>query len=72
MGAIEHGDVLIQLKATDHLTVLKNDAAISFDFNVTHLNLWRSEITPDVPIVYGVAEEIAYRLYVQYYCRTEV
>ena len=66
-GELESGEVLIQLKATDRLTVILDGSDISFRISTKHIRLWQREIMPVILIVYDVANDKAYWLYTQQY-----
>ncbi len=66
-GEYERGNILLQLKATDNLNVLKDGETISFSISHKHVELWREETMPVILIVYDVVAEVAYWLYTQRY-----
>jgi hypothetical protein len=69
IGEIENGCVYLQLKATDNLTVLQDGHTISFEMKRQHVEHWIGEAMPVVLVVYDVASETAYWLYVQRYLK---
>ena len=66
-GDVESGDILLQLKATDNLHVLRDGATITFTVSRKHVELWRREVMPVILIVYDATSETAYWLYTQRY-----
>jgi hypothetical protein len=64
----ESGHVEIQVKATDHLAILKASPAIAFKVEVAHLKTWQEQPLPVILVVYDTAGDgRAYWLYVQNY-----
>jgi hypothetical protein len=66
-GEVENGQVYVQLKATDHLDVLRNGQAIAFPVKRADLELWLREPMPYILVVYDAQADVAYWLYVQAY-----
>lgn len=66
-GEPEPGDVLIQVKATDAIPLLKDSQTISWRLHRTDLARWLFEPAPVILIVYDAQTEAAYWLYVQQY-----
>jgi hypothetical protein len=66
-GEIEPGQVYIQLKATDHLTVLQDQQTVAFAVKRSDLALWLDEPMPYILILYDAQTDVAYWLYVQAY-----
>ena len=66
-GQIESGHVLLQLKATDHLPVLKDEQTIAFPVQRADLEVWTVETMPLILIVYDAQKDKAYWLYIQAY-----
>lgn len=66
-GEIEPGQVYIQLKATDHLTVLQDQQTLAYPVKRSDLTLWLDEPMPYILILYDAQAEVAYWLYVQAY-----
>ena len=64
-GEIEEGQVFLQLKATDHLKVLADDASITVRVAKTDLRHWLEKLLPVILIVYDVQTDVAYWLYAQ-------
>lgn len=65
VGGIENGNILIQLKATDHLTILQDGETISLAVDWADVAFWQNETMPVILIVYDARREEAYWLYVQ-------
>lgn len=66
-GQIENGDVLVQLKATDSMRMLKNEHAVACSVERRDLRRWLREPMPVILVVYDGKADIAYWLYVQAY-----
>ena len=66
-GAIENGEVRFQLKATDHLKLIKNKTLISFPIKSGDLHYWALEIYPFILIVFDAQSEKAFWLHIQEY-----
>ena len=66
-GEIENGQIYIQLKATDSLSLLADQKTISFPLARTDLELWLFEPMPCILIIYDARESQAYWLYLQAY-----
>ena len=64
-GGVENGSILIQLKATDHLHILKDGRTISFAVEWADIAFWQNETMPVILIVFDARREEAYWLYVQ-------
>jgi Domain of unknown function (DUF4365) len=71
-GEIENGQIYVQLKATDKLSRLAHDAAISFPLQRSDLELWLREPMPWILIVYDAQVNLAYWLYVQAFFERQV
>ncbi len=69
-GDIENGEVLIQLKATDHLKMVQKGQLVSFAVSAKHINLWCDEIMPVILILYDVQNDRAFWLYIQKYVKS--
>jgi hypothetical protein len=64
-GEIENGQVYLQLKATDNISIVDN--TITFSVSIKDLNLWIKEPMPVFIILYDVSQKVAFWLYVQAY-----
>jgi hypothetical protein len=68
-GQVEEGTILLQLKASDHLVIRRNQATFAFRVDRSDLVLWLAQPMPVILIVYDARKEVAYWLYVQSYFR---
>jgi hypothetical protein len=66
-GEIENGQIYIQLKATDSLSVLADQKTITFTLARSDLELWLFEPMPCILIIYDAKDNQAYWLYLQAY-----
>jgi hypothetical protein len=66
-GEIENGQIYIQLKSTESLKMLKDQATIPFSLQGADLELWLQEPMPCILILYEAQTERAYWLYLQAY-----
>jgi hypothetical protein len=66
-GEIENGEVLLQLKATDHLKTASAGRQVVFRLDRADLLAWLHEPMPVILVVYDAVEDVAYWLYVQAY-----
>src|SRR5437867_4163638 len=66
-GEVENGHILLQIKATDSLQILKVGPYISFRVEVADLKAWQDEWMPVILVVYDGQMDTAYWLYVQRY-----
>lgn len=66
-GEVESGHVLFQIKATDALPFLKDEATITCRVQVADLKAWQDEWLPVILAVYDGQADKAYWLYVQQY-----
>ncbi len=64
-GQVEGGVVFFQVKATDHLPLLKDGRTISWPISRRDLKLWLSEAYPVILMLYDGGSDRAYWLYVQ-------
>jgi len=64
-GGVENGNIWLQLKATDHMTVLRDGKTISVTVDQADVTFWQNETMPVILIVYDARREEAYWLYVQ-------
>jgi hypothetical protein len=62
---MEPGNVLIRVKATDNLPLLRDGNTISFLIEWKDILLWRQEPMPVILVVHDAVQEVAYWLYVQ-------
>lgn len=68
-GEVENGLVLIQVKATERSRRLASGQAISFRVDRADLQHWLGELLPIILIVYDVARDVSWWVYVQEYFR---
>jgi hypothetical protein len=68
-GEIENGQVYLQVKATDRVTVSADGERISTVVRTGHLKSWIEEPMPVILVLYDVAAEKAYWLYLQQHLR---
>src|SRR5262249_51160666 len=66
-GEFESGDILMQLKATDHLKWTADGSAVLFRIERADLQGWLAETMPVLFIVYDARNDAAFWLYVQAY-----
>lgn len=66
-GEIENGQIYVQLKATDSLSILADQKTITFTITRSDLELWLVEPMPCILIVYDAKNSQAYWLYIQAY-----
>ena len=66
-GEVENETVKIQLKATDHLTILQDGETITFSVERSDLEYWLGEWQPVILIIYDAQTDQAYWLYIQAY-----
>ena len=59
-GEVENGLIYAQLKATDHLDVLRNGQTIAFPVKRADLELWLREPMPYILVVYDAQADAAY------------
>lgn len=64
-GELESGGILIQVKATDHLTTVQAGRFVSVRIERADLRAWLTEPMPVILIVYDAQNDQAYWLYVQ-------
>jgi hypothetical protein len=70
-GELENGNVFLQLKATDGLTVSKRDGkTISFEIKRRHAIVWEAELMPVYLVIYSVSDAAAYWLHMQPYLKS--
>jgi hypothetical protein len=66
-GQAENGEVLMQVKATESLRLLKKTPALTWPVSRADLARWLGEPMPVILVVYGVVQDKAYWLYIQRY-----
>ncbi len=66
-GEVESGEILLQLKATDHLRLMARGKFIAYRLDRPDLHSWLSEFQPVILVVYDAAADRASWLYVQAY-----
>ena len=67
LGNVENGEILVQLKATDHLKLVSRGQMVACRIERADLRSWLHEPMPVILVVYDAAEDTAYWLYVQQY-----
>jgi Domain of unknown function (DUF4365) len=70
-GEIEAGEVLLQVKASDRLTLDAKRNAFGCRIDRRDLARWLTEPLPVVLVVYDARKDVAYWLYVQSYFRRQ-
>jgi Domain of unknown function (DUF4365) len=68
-GELEPGQILVQLKATDRLRVLRGGRMIACTIDRRDLKVWLREADPVIFVVYDAQKRRAYWLHVQQYFR---
>jgi hypothetical protein len=66
-GEVENGHIMLQVKATDSLQVLKGGQSLAFRVEVADLQWWQGELMPVILVLYDGQRDKAYWLYVQQY-----
>ena len=66
-GEAENGEVLMQVKATESLPLMKKSPALTWPVARADLARWLGEPMPVILLVYGVVQDRAYWLYIQRY-----
>jgi hypothetical protein len=64
-GEVDNGQVIIQLKATDHPKISLGSSHIAVRLTTAHLDHWLSEAMPVILVVYDASQDRAYWLYLQ-------
>jgi hypothetical protein len=64
-GEVENGEILLQLKATDHLKVIARGQMVAFRIERADLRTWLQEPMPVFLVVFDAVADVAYWLYVQ-------
>jgi hypothetical protein len=66
-GEVQNGEVLMQVKATESLPLLKKTPALTWPVSRADLARWLGEPMPVILVIYGVVQDRAYWLYIQRY-----
>jgi hypothetical protein len=66
-GGAETGHLLVQVKATDHVTLLSDQQTIAIRVERADVDRWTGELLPVVLVLYDAQADVAYWLYVQSY-----
>lgn len=66
-GEVENGWITLQLKATDKISLIQDNAVVSFSVEKAHLESWLNEPYPVMLVVYDAQADCAYWQYVQKY-----
>jgi Domain of unknown function (DUF4365) len=66
-GEYQNGIVFFQLKSTDHVQILEKKEAFVFDLTHRDLELWLSDTTIMLLILYDAQKELAYYIDLQAY-----
>jgi hypothetical protein len=64
-GDVENGEILVQLKATDHLKRVSRGQMVACRIERADLRAWLHEPMPVILVVYDAAKDKAFWLYVQ-------
>jgi len=64
-GNVETGNILVQLKATDHLKLLADGQMIACRVERVHRRAWLSEPWPVILVIYDAAADVAFWVYLQ-------
>jgi hypothetical protein len=64
-GNVENGEVLVQLKATDHLKLVSRGEKVACRIERADLRAWLNEPWPVILVVYDARTDVAYWLYIQ-------
>ena len=64
-GEIEQGEMLLQVKATDRLTTIRDEAFVTVRIDRRDLRAWLAESLPVILVVFDGKSERAWWLYVQ-------
>lgn len=68
-GFVEPGQILVQVKATDHPEVLRAASVVAVRVERSHFEAWAGEVLPVILVVYDADSEVAYWLHVQQHGR---
>jgi hypothetical protein len=66
-GGAETGHLLVQVKATDHLTVLADQQTVAVRVERADMDRWFGELLPVILVMYDAQADVAYWLHVQSY-----
>ncbi len=66
-GNVENGQILVQLKATDHLKLVAGGLSVACRIERADLRAWLHEPMPVMLVVYDARADVAFWLYVQEY-----
>jgi hypothetical protein len=66
-GEVKNGEVLVQIKATDHLKWSSPGRTILFDIDSRDLHYWNDFTQPVMLVLYDARNDRAYWLYLQAY-----
>jgi hypothetical protein len=66
-GEVENGEILVQLKATDHPRLVSQGRLVACRIERADLRAWLHEPWPVVPILYDAPGDLAFWLYIQQY-----
>ena len=64
-GNVENGEILVQLKATDHLKLVSGGQMVGCRIERADLRAWLHEPWPVILVVFDAAADVAFWLYVQ-------
>jgi len=70
-GNVENGQILVQLKATDHLQLVGRGQWVACRIERTDLRAWLHEPMPVMLVVYDARADVAFWLYVQEYLQQQ-
>jgi uncharacterized protein DUF4365 len=70
-GEVENGDLLFQLKATDHLRRSADGESVFLRIDRADLRSWRGEVFPVILVLYDAVADTAYWLYIQSFLATD-
>jgi hypothetical protein len=66
-GCPQNGRLLIQIKATDHITMRDDGNRVAVRLDERDVNAWRGDLMPVILILYDAVADKAYWLHVQDY-----
>jgi len=66
-GQVETGHVMLQVKATDHLRVLADGDTVALRLQRADLELWLTDPSPVIVVIYHAQGDMAYWVYLQAY-----
>jgi hypothetical protein len=70
-GENENGQIIVQLKATDHLRMVAEGQFVACRVERADLAFWRNEPMPVILVLYDARKDAAYWLYVQSFLGTK-